>query len=325
MKKLNVLITHVSYQASSGSFIKLLRNSQKYNCYIVGSDTIEKGYSSGSMLVDKFYHIVSKDISDYMDRIKEIIISEKIDLIITAEEADLVLFKSNKISQALYEYIPDIMVFDLFKDKHFATQELATKKIAVPKTIMNQNDFLNSVNKKFIKRKRISCCSRGITVFKRSEITNEYIFYTDEYITQEFIEGELYTVDVFCDKKGVPCSIIPRRALDIKDGTDFKCIIEKQQALIDICKQVYSLYCIPGLSNIQFIIANKPYFIELNPRAAATMIASALSSPNYIDLYISHFLFCKKLPSYNDIMNTVKWGSIISRYYQETTLFPGDI
>ena len=52
MENLNILIAHVSYQASAGSFIKLLRNSNKYHFYIVGCDSIEMGYSSGSVLVD---------------------------------------------------------------------------------------------------------------------------------------------------------------------------------------------------------------------------------------------------------------------------------
>lgn len=94
--------------------------------------------------------------------------------------------------------------------------------------------------------------------------------------------------------------------------------------MIELCQKIYNIYCIPGFSNIQFIVADKPYFIELNPRAAATVIASALSSVNYMDLYISHFLFDDKLPSYDDIMKSVKWGSIISRYYEETILMPGD-
>lgn len=324
MKKLNILITHVSYQASAGSFIKLLRNSQKYDFYIIGCDTIEKGYSSGSMLVDKFYHI-NNNISNYIQEIKKIITAENVDVIITAEEEDLILFKDNKICQALYKYIPERSIFELFKDKYFATQELNRKGILVPKNIMNYNEFLNSDSKKFIKRKRVSCCSRGITIFNKSEITKDFMFYSDEYITQEFICGKMYNVDVFCDKQGTPYSIIPRRTLDSKDGTTFKCIIENQQELISICKRIYQLYCLPGLSNAQFIIADKPYFIEINPRAAATMIASALSSVNYMDLYISHFLFNEVLPSYNEIMDSVKWGGIISRYYQETTLFPGDI
>ena len=324
MKKLNILIAHVSYQASTGSFIKLLRNSSQFHCYIVGCDSIEKGFSSGSLLVDKFYHISEDNAETYINSIKKIVHNEKINVIISAEEDDLLKFKDCQISQAIYKYIPQKHIFETFKDKYFATQEMSKYGIYVPHNIMNYSEFINTNNTKFIKRKRISCYSRGITIFDRAEITENYSFFSNEYITQEFVNGTLYTIDVFCDKSGTPCSIIPRKEIASKDGTTFKCEIENQQELIDICKKIYNIYCIPGLSNIQFIVDDKPYFIELNPRAAATMIASALSSLNYMDLYISHFLFNENLPSYNEIMNSVKWGSIISRYYEETILIPGD-
>lgn len=324
MKNLNILITHVSYQASAGSFIKLLRNSCKYHFYIVGCDSIEIGFSSGSLLVDKFYHIKNSYPENYINEIRKIIINEKINVIISAEEEDLIKFKDYQIIQAMYEYIPSKHIFELFKDKYFATKEIGKLGIYIPHNIITFNEFMDSNSHQFIRRKRISCCSRGITIFDKSEITSKYVFFSDEYMTQEFIQGIFYTVDVFCDKNGTPCSIIPRKQLASKDGTTFKCVIERQNELIELCQKIYNIYCIPGFSNIQFIVADKPYFIELNPRAAATVIASALSSVNYMDLYISHFLFDDKLPSYDDIMKSVKWGSIISRYYEETILMPGD-
>lgn len=84
------------------------------------------------------------------------------------------------------------------------------------------------------------------------------------------------------------------------------------------------MYRIPGISNIQFIIADKPYFIELNPRAAATMIASSMVSVNYLDMYIKHFLYEQNIPSYNQIMSSVQWNSVITRYYEETIFNPED-
>lgn len=176
MQKINILITHVSYQASAGSFIKLLRNSKKYNFYIVGCDSINKGYSSGSMLVDKFYHISNSNCEIYINAINKIIYEEKINVIISAEEEDLIKFRACKISQALYKYIPQKLVFETFKDKHIATQKIKELGINMPKCIMNYNDFNNSNSKKFITRKRISCCSRGISILNKCEINNKYIF-----------------------------------------------------------------------------------------------------------------------------------------------------
>lgn len=324
MEKLRILITHVSYQASAGSFIKLLKKSRDYYFYIVGCDSIEKGYSSGSILVDRFYHVEECNKTDYIKKIKKIIEYERIDLVISAEEEDLNLFRNYKIKQALYENIPEQQVFDLFKDKHIATETMSRMGISVPNTIIDYNHFLESNSKSFIRRKRVSCCSRGITIWERTEINENYIFYSQEYITQEYIPGYMYDVDVFCDKNGTPHLIIPRKTLASKDGTTFKCVIEKQEELISICKQVYSMYRIPGISNIQFIVTDKPYFVELNPRAAATMIATSLVSVNYLDMYINHFLYDQDIPSYDEIMRTVQWNSIISRYYQETIYVPED-
>lgn len=126
MENLNILIAHASYQASAGSFIKLLRNSNKYHFYIVGCDSIEMGYSSGSVLVDKFYHVTEDTPDAYINTIQKIIREEKINVIISAEEDDLNKFRDFEISEALYTYIPPRKVFNTFRDKQFATTEIET-------------------------------------------------------------------------------------------------------------------------------------------------------------------------------------------------------
>lgn len=321
--KLNVLITHVSYQAATGSFIKMLRNSEMFDCHIVGCDSIPEGYSSGSRLVDKFYYIpIDKKDKEYAECVCDICKNEKIDLVISAEEKDLLMFKKINLKQALYSYIPEETIFALFRDKHLANLDVNSKSIVTPKTIMNEKEFADSKENEFIYRKRVSCCSRGIKVFNRSLVTTEYNFFSDDHITQEFISGEHYTVDVLCDKTGCVRILVPRLSLATKDGTTFKCVIKNQESILDICNKFYSYYKIPGISNIQFIVKNEqPYFIELNPRAAATVIASSLASVNFLDLYISHFLFDEEIPSYEELMESIRWDSVISRYYQETIMY----
>lgn len=323
LTNLNVLITHVSYQASAGSFIKMLRKSQLFSCHIIGCDSIPQGFSSGSMLVDKFYHIPSDlSESDYVEYIYKICKNEYVNLIISAEEGDLLMFKKNCLEQALYSYIPEEHIFTLFRDKYLANLSAKKHSLITPNTIMNQKDFIKSKETTFIQRKRVSCCSRGIKIIDHSVITQDFQFFSDDYITQEFISGGNYTIDVLCDKNGAIKILVPRRSLAEKDGTTFKCIIENEHSVVDACHKFYSQYNIPGISNIQFIVKEgKPYFIELNPRAAATLIASALVSVNFLDLYISHFLFNEKLPLYEELMNTIRWNSIISRYYEETIMY----
>lgn len=320
MTPITILIAHVSYQAATASFIKMLRQSQKFTCRIIGCDSMPKGYSSGSMLVDVFYHVASKvGSAEYMTQIKQICDTERVNLIISAEEEDLLCFHKGSVQCFLDNAIADPSIFAIFNDKHLANIQIRRQAVNVPNTIMNYNELELSTKELFIYRKRVSSCSRGIKVLGRREIADDYVFFSDEHITQEFLEGDTYTVDVLCDKDGEMHLAIPRRNLAVKDGTTFKCQIVYDERIINACQTIYSTYRIPGISNAQFIInEGEPYFIELNMRASATLIASSLASVNFLDYYISHFLFNESVPSYSALMNTVKWDSIIARYYQET-------
>lgn len=319
MKTMNILITNVSYQASA-SFIKMLRTSKKYKCTIYGCDVIPKGLSSGSILVDHFEHIKSDNSEKkYINSIFDICSKYKIDLVISAEENDLILFKKYNLTCSYPSNIVSSELIKLFNDKYDSNSFMKTLGLIIPNTIMNNKDFQQSSSDNFIQRKRISCSSRGIKYFGRDEFNENSIFYSSDYITQECINGDMYTIDVLCDSLGKPKMIIPRISLSLKDGTTFKCIFKENKQLIEICKKMYTRVKIPGFSNIQFIVKDSvPYFIELNPRAAATVIASSLISTNWMDLYIDNCVFKIPMPSYNELMSFVKWNTIISRYYQET-------
>ena len=68
-------------------------------------------------------------------------------------------------------------------------------------------------------------------------INRRYSFFSDHHITQEYINGELYTVDMLCDKQGNSAFDYSRRTLAQKDGTDFKCVVERNEQLISLCNK----------------------------------------------------------------------------------------
>ena len=318
--QLNILITHVSYQASV-SFIKMLRACKGYNIRICGCSKIEKGYTCGSMLVDKFFVVPHCGKEEYLDRIKRICEEEKISLILTAEEQDLIIFKKHKVPEALYQYIPEINLFSLFQDKYLATTAIDSLGVKTPK-ILFQTSECEDYNS-FIRRKRISCSSRGITIYSKNKLPLEEPLFCDECITQPVIQGDEYTVDMFCDKEGNPIMILPRIRLATKDGTTVRCIIKNDAEIITACKKIYKAYKLPGISNIQFIKQGKDvYFIELNPRAAAACISTLRATQiNWMELYLNAFLNNQELKSLDYYQEKIYWDTIISRYYEETVLF----
>ena len=313
---MNVLLPQVHYFSSIG-LLKLLRQLSNLSIRIVGCSSLEKGMANGSMLLDKFY--VSpylKEKEQYVIFLQKLCVKEKIDFLISSDEEELKLIKKNEYLLNCRTIIPDLQIISLFTDKLLATNELGEIGVTVPTIYTDLCSIDLNQNSKIIFRQKRSFGSQGIWI---ADLKDKYIpnHFSNQNFIQEFIDGEEYTVDIFCDRHGILKVCIPRKRLDIRNGITYKCKIEKHMAIIETCKVIYSHFKIPGFSNVQFRVKDSvPYFIELNPRFAGTGIASSLASFNVMLLYINHFYKNQQLESYDFYMNAVAWDSIITRFYE---------
>ncbi len=314
---MNILITHVSYHAAIG-IIKQLRQLKNIN--LIGTSGIMYGYSSGSLLVDKFYPVPSdSDNNSYCKFLQNIIDLERIDCIFTADENDLLLFNSKpEIFQKLI-CNADSECINTFTDKLVGTIEMSKLNVPIPPIYSIRDLEKMPASTKIIIRDRVGCCSKGIIITDNSNRKLMGFELSDRRFIQKYIEGNEFTVDVFCDTKGEPKIIVPRERLAIRSGITYKCKIVENKQLIELCRLIYSRFCIPGFSNVQFIIdqQNVAHFIELNPRIGGTTIASSLASINWPQLYIENILLKKQLKSYEHYMSLVRWNAVVTRYYEE--------
>ena len=302
------------HSTNSLSIIKLLSRIKKYNITIIGSDILDKGEYAGSLLVDKYYKappIAQED--KYIDFPNHIYFLEKVDLLIPASDAEAVLLSkySNKIHTKFYLANYDTVA--LFKDKLLATKAMMKNGICVPPI---SDNLFNE--KKVIFRKRNSVNSKGIYIVDLEETQFIENHFNSDYFVQPYIEGETIIVDVFSDKEGTPKLIIPRKTIEIKEGTAFRSEIIQDKRAIEITQEICSLYKLPGFCNIDFKVNEKNYyFIELNVRFAGSGIFSALASFNYIETYLENFALDYPLKDMSYYMRNVCWGSIITRYLDE--------
>lgn len=321
---MKILVTHISYHCSVG-VVKLLRKINAWPIEIVGCSAYPLGMSSGSMLVDRFYQSPTiENANEYFSFVLWLIKKENIDCIFSPDEAELLLLGEHQEQLRRKVVIPPAETIRLFQDKKKSAKAMSTLGISVPLEI-SYSELLNGLpEQKIILRERVSCCSYGIHIMDSTNITDIQRFFTQTAFAQEFISGQEYTVDVLCDCDGVPQIIVPRERLAIRGGITYKCRITNETALIQICQGIYRSYKIPGFSNVQFIVKDGvPYFIELNPRIGGTTIASSLTSVNLIELFIAHFFKGEMLAGLDYYMGLVKWGAIVTRYYEETVFWNG--
>ena len=305
--------------ADSLSLIKLLKDIKSYNVEVIGTDILSKGEYAGSLLVDRYY--ISPPISNemsYLAFLNEINRKEKIDLLIPASDAEALFLSKYKEKINAPFFLADTKTVQFFKDKLICTERLEKQGFLVPPIVTDLR-----CEKKVIFRKRVSVNSQGIYIVDLSK--EKYIknCFNNDYFIQKYIEGDTYIVDVLSDKDGIPHIIIPRKTIEIKDGTAYRSQIVYKKELIELTKRICSLYHLPGFCNIDFKEKNgKFYFIENNVRFAGSGIFSAIASFNFMKLYIDHFVKNEDMQPLEYYLGKVAWGSIITRYFNEIKYIP---
>lgn len=310
---INILINNIRF-VNPASLIRALYQIQAYTISIWGTDTSEKGYIAGSLFVN--HYIMSPSVDNYDEYLlfmKKLCIDNDIHIIIPGSDKDVQFYSQYRKEFSAVIILPEKRAVDLFIDKYQASLAVNKIGLSVPPIVFN---LFNE--KKVIFRKKRSVSSEGIHIIDlEKEIYIPNLFNSDFFL-QRYIKGDEYTVDIFADQDGYPKLIIPRKRLQIRNGMSVCCQMCKHNQIIELCKKIYSQYYIPGLSNIQFIDDGKQiYFIELNLRFAGSGICGIVASFNYLQQYLEHFLYSKKLNSLEYYLDKVAWSSIVSRYYEE--------
>lgn len=100
----------------------------------------------------------------------------------------------------------------------------------------------------------------------------EFNFYTashSDLLIQKLIKGYEVTVDVFCDHSGRVRAASARKRMAVKSGQSVKGVTIAVEPFMAIIEHICGRLQLRGASNFQFIVNEKPYLIEVNPRFAA--------------------------------------------------------
>ncbi len=310
---MRILVNNIR-STNSTLLVRMLKRINRFPVEVWGSDVSKPGYIASSTFVDRFFqapHIDNE--SEYLTFIKQLSENYQIDFIFVSTDKEVRFMDKYKNQIKIPFFNPPSETIKLFQNKLEAS--LAIEKLGVSIPPIYSNLF---GKEKVIFRKIQSVSSEGIYVADLSTSTYIENHFHRDWFAQKFIAGTIYVVDIFADKNGNPKLILPRKSIETTNGSAFRSQIVKNEKLIEMCKHIYSNFCIPGLSNIEFIENDgKYYFIEINLRIGGSATAGIIASFNYIEQYLDHFVNNNSLKNLDTYMNCVAWGSIISRYYDE--------
>jgi carbamoyl-phosphate synthase large subunit len=89
----------------------------------------------------------------------------------------------------------------------------------------------------------------------------------DEFLLQEIVEGDEYSVDAYVDLNGVVVDILTRRRLSVEGGVVVNSMSDLNWPIIEMSKKILETGGWRGPITLQFILsAQGPKIIEINPR-----------------------------------------------------------
>ena len=310
----NILISCAGGPAAIGAIKSLRQIDFKGNIVTIDCDPL----SVGKYLSDINYIVSLSSSKIYWNEVLNIIKKEKITIIIPTGDSDIKHFSKNRklleklgVSVFMSDYDSIIKCQDkkLFFDYCYP-------EFPLPFTSSNYKDLKFPM----FAKPEYGSGSRGVKICNKiSDIKTldkeESVHRSSNYIFQEYLPGQEYTVDVLCDLDSNPLIVIPRKRLQIKAGISSKGQTIKHKQIENLCKKLCIYLELKGPVCIQLKddLKGTPKFIEVNPRLGGGTYFTTLAGVNFLDLILK----IKNKQEYN--IPDFKEITVL-RYYEEIVI-----
>jgi carbamoyl-phosphate synthase large subunit len=241
---------------------------------------------------DKAINLPPLSSPQYIFDLLDVCIKENVDLIIPTIDTELEillenvgLFKEHNIELL----ISNEKTIRVSQDKMKTFEFFKSLDLYTPKSFIAGMEFTGTVPC-FIKPLSGSSSINAFKVQNHKEL-EFFKYYINDYIIQDLIEGEEFTIDVFCDFEGKPIYITSRLRIATRSGEVLKTKIISDPILTNQVLRIVDELKPKGPLTIQAIKNRNDgnyYFIEINARFGGgcplSMIAGADSASALYDL-----------------------------------------
>lgn len=307
----NILIT------SAGRRVSLVKNFQntlkKFNSNgRVYTVDLNPYMSSACQISDGYRQVPKVTDRNYLNTLLNYCIEKEISIVVPTIDTELHILAKEKekfLVNGIFISISSKEICDIFHLKDSTEKFFLRNGFDTPREIKD----INSCSYPIFAKLNNSSCSIGAQVVYTPEVA-KHLAKDKNYIFQEFIQGNEFTVDVFINKDGKVISIIPRQRLEVRAGEVSKAKTVKDKDIISTVKMLCStLKDAYGCITIQvFKMEDRIVFIEINPRFGGGYPLTYLSGADFSEYLIKDYLGI-------NLAYEEKWidGNIMLRYDAE--------
>lgn len=343
LRDITVFITGAGAPGAPG-IIKSLRKVTERNIKIIGGDARPEN-SVGTGLLDRTFQIPFPESPDFIEKVLQICLDEKVDIIIPLVTRELSIFAENKkkfIENGISISVSDPEPLIIANNKFLLMKFCSENDIPVPafslvksiKEFREAAEMLGYPDEKICFKPPISNGLRGFRIIDDSQdrlfsLLNEkpnniYIGFDEfisicnsgdsfpELIVMEYLPGDEYSVDVLVNN-GKFISAIPRSRDHIKMGISFVGTVVEDKEIIEYSRRVVEGLMLNGNIGLQFKRDKNgiPKIIESNPRVQGTIVLCTAAGENMVYEAVK-LCIDEEIPS-----PEINWGVKMIRYWDE--------
>jgi carbamoyl-phosphate synthase large subunit len=220
-------------------------------------------------VADRAYRVPISSDPEYVETLLAICASERIALVIPTIDDELELLAAARerftALGAMLACSP-VETAALCNDKYQTCIHLAANGIDAARSWLPENLPADAAESLFIKP-RVGRGSVGAFFIRNRSELDFFKGYVTNPVIQEFLQSPEYTIDVLCNWKGTPLSIVPRERTLIRAGVSDRGRTVQMPALESLALRITSAIRFYGALNVQCRMrGDTPVVIEINPR-----------------------------------------------------------
>jgi carbamoyl-phosphate synthase large subunit len=237
---------------------------------------------------ERWYHVPLATSPDYLDAIRGICEREHIGLIIPTIDDELELFGAAIPTFAARDIkvaVSPEATSRACNDKLATCELLRARGIRAAATYLPENLPARRSYPLFIKP-RWGRGGVGAYPIHAEKDLRFFVEYINNPVVQEYLDGPEFTIDVLCDFRHRPISIVPRERVVVRAGVTDRGRTVHDRRLIELARSITQVMPFAGAVNVQCrIVGGEPAVFEINPRFSGGIpltIAAGGDFPRYL-------------------------------------------
>jgi carbamoyl-phosphate synthase large subunit len=316
MMPMNILVTAASRRVPLVQAFQHALDALGLPGRVIATDV--NAYSPAVHVADRAYGVPMATEPGYIDALLEICQAEGVRLVIPTIDDELPFFGAarERFRQAgVFAACSSEATAAACNDKYETCRHLTARGIPAADTYLPHELPASPVFPLFIKP-RIGRGAVDAHVVQDARDLQYYLEHIESPIVQEYLSGPEFTIDVLCDPRGRPISIVPRERIVVRSGVIDRGRTVKSRALMELAERVCDAFVFTGALNIQCRMRGRETAVfEINPRFAGGIDLTIAAGADFPNLLVQMALGRRLMPRIGEFRDDL-W---ICKY--ETAIF----